>query len=363
MAEHGLSLRLSGVFKRAIRAEKLIALALLFVLLSAAILGVTSVLKGPDWASLWKSLLFGLLLGWALALWRRPAGQAALIAVVFGVLYILLFPGGFWGKLIPPISEVIRLGWQSVTSSQGAKTDLSPLVHSLMELSTSSGVVIERIRAWMAALVSRQPAFDPVAAALVWSLLAWIVAAWAGWVVEARRSALLAVLPALLLSTGTLSYGRRMSFALYLMLGAMLLLLATVQHERREQGWVKTGVAYPKEKGRQIGLTALLVTVVLVLLRRPLALDFNPAHQRLDIRAPPARRAAGQPVGRISWHHPWRDPHPGRFRNGTTPGPASIPFDRFRPRAFAAHRHDGLRSKPAGCFWREIAVVLAQFHV
>ena len=56
-----------------------------------------------------------------------------------------------------------------------------------------------------------------------------------------------------------------MSFALYLMLGAMLLLLATVQHERREQGWVKTGVAYPKEKGRQIGLTALLVTVVLVL--------------------------------------------------------------------------------------------------
>ena len=266
MAEHGLSLRPSGVSKRAIRADKLIALALLFVLLSAAILGVTSVLKGPDWASLWKSLLFGLLLGWALALWRRPAGQAALIAVVFGVLYILLFPGGLDGKLLTPIAEAIRLGWQLVTSAQGTKVDWSPLFHSLMELSTSSGIVIERVRAWMEALVSGQPAFDPVAAALVWSLLTWIVAAWAGWVVEARRSALLAVLPALLLSVGTLSYGRRMSFALYLMLGAMLLLLATVQHERREQEWVKTGVAYPKEKGRQIGMAAFLVTIVLVLL-------------------------------------------------------------------------------------------------
>ena len=236
------------------------------MLLTAAILGITSVLKGPDWASLWKSLLFGLLLGWALALWRKSSGWASLIFVALGAIYVLLFPGGLGVKLITSVIEVIRLGWQLATSWQGTGVDWSPLARPLVEFSTSSRIVIGRVQVWVTALAAGQPTFDPVAAALVWNLLAWIVAAWAGWVVEARRSALLAVLPALLLSVGTLSYGGRISFTLYLMLGATLLLLATVQHDQRERGWVKAGVAYPKEKGRQIGMAAFLVTIVLVLL-------------------------------------------------------------------------------------------------
>jgi transglutaminase-like putative cysteine protease len=266
LAEHGLSLPSSGAFKRATRTEKLVVLVLLFVLLLAAILGVTSVLKGPDWAALWKSLLFGLLLGWALALWRRPPALAALIVATLGAIYVLLFPGRLGVKLITSVIEVVRLGWPLVTSWQGPGIDWSPLLHPLMEFSTSSGVVIERVRVWVVALVAGQPTFDPVAAALTWSLLAWIVAAWAGWVVEARRNALLAVLPALLLSAGTLSYGGRMSVTLYLMLGATLLLLATIQYGRREQEWITTDVAYPKEKGRQIGMAAFLVTIALVVL-------------------------------------------------------------------------------------------------
>lgn len=266
MAEHGLSLSSSGAFKQVLRAEKLVAVILLFVLLTATFLGVTSVLKGPDWASLWKSLLFGLLLGWALALWRKSPAWAALIILALGAIYVLLFPGGLGAKLITSAIEVIRLGWQLVTSWKGTGIDWSPLLHPLIEFSTSSGIVIERVRVWVAALVAGQPTFDPVAAALTWSLLAWIVAAWAGWVIEARQNALLAVLPALLLSAGTLSYGGRMSVTLYLMLGATLLLLATIQYGRREQEWITTDVAYPKEKGRQIGMAAFLVTVVLVVL-------------------------------------------------------------------------------------------------
>jgi len=122
-----------------------------------------------------------------------------------------------------------------------------------------------RVRAWLAALVYGQPTFDPVAAALVWNALVWLGAAWAGWVVEARRNALLAALPAVLLSIGTLAYGWRMSFVVYLMLGSLLLLLAVVQQGRRQQLWNAAQVAFPLEKGRQIVFTALLVTVALVL--------------------------------------------------------------------------------------------------
>jgi transglutaminase-like putative cysteine protease len=266
LAEYGLRRRLSDAFTRARRAEKLAALALLVILLTAATAGVTSALKGPDWASLWRGLLFGLLLGWVLAIFQQPARRVAWIALAIGLIYTLLFVGGLAGKVLAVAAELIRLASRIAPSPKGGGGDLTSLAHLLQELSASTGVIIERVQAWVVALVAGQPTFDPVAAALVWSVLVWIVAAWAGWVIEARRNALLAALPAILLSVGTLSYARRMSSMLYLMLGATLLLLATVQHDRREQGWDESGVAYPARKGRQIGNAAIIATTVLVLL-------------------------------------------------------------------------------------------------
>ena len=264
MAQFGLRSRFAAAVSQARRIEKLVALALLFVLLATAMLGIISVLKGPDWSSLWKSLLLGLLLGWALALWRLPPGRVALIAGVLGLGYALLVPSGLGGKLMPPLAELVQAAWQVGTSLRITGLDLSPLVDPLSEISALAGVVVDRVRIWVTDLAIGQPAFDPVAAAMVWSALAWFTAAWAGWAVEARKNALLAALPAILLSVGTLSYGRRMSPALYLMLGFMLLLLATVQHDRREQAWDDSGVAYPKHKGRQIGSAAILTAAVLV---------------------------------------------------------------------------------------------------
>ncbi|MEJ2555496.1 MAG: hypothetical protein P8186_04575, partial [Anaerolineae bacterium] len=99
MAEYGLRRRLSDAFTRARRAEKLATLALLFVLLAAATAGVTSALKGPDWASLWRGLLFGLLLGWLLAIFQQPARRVAWIALAIGLIYTLLLVGGLAGKV------------------------------------------------------------------------------------------------------------------------------------------------------------------------------------------------------------------------------------------------------------------------
>jgi transglutaminase-like putative cysteine protease len=266
LAEHGLSRRLSGVLIQARRGEKLATLTLLFILLTAAAAGVTSVLSGPDWGSLWTSLLFGLLIGWALAIFRQPAWRSTGIVIATGLAYALLYTGGLGGKLAAMLVVIFRLAVLSAAYPQGSILDLIQLVPLLQEFFTSTGVILARVQAWVTALAAGQSYFDPVAAALVWGILVWIVAAWAGWVVEARRNALLAILPAVLLSAGTLSYGRRDSVTVYLMLGAVLILLATVQHDRREQGWDETSVAYPAKKGRQIGSAAIITALALVLL-------------------------------------------------------------------------------------------------
>lgn len=264
MAEYGLKRSLQTAVNRGGRAEKFVTLLLLFILLTAATAGVSVVLTGPDWASLWQSLLFGLLLGWLLAIFRWPAWRSAIVLLMGGLLFSLLYAGGLNEKILVIFSEIFRLVGAVLTTLKIKGLDLTPLATSVQQVFISTGVVLGRVAVWLNDLRSSQASFDPVAAGLVWSFVVWLVAAWAGWVVEAIGNALLAVLPALLLNLITLSYGRNNSASIYLILGVTLVLIGVVQYDQREQNWNKNRVAFPERKGREIGRIAMFLAIILV---------------------------------------------------------------------------------------------------
>ncbi len=261
-----MKVSLSGVLKRSIGVEKLVALLLLFILLTAAVAGVSAALTGPDWSSLWISLLVGMLVGWVLAIFHWPAWRSALLLVVLGVLFSFLFSGGLAGKILAVLGEFFRLFGQVVSLIKSGRVDLNPFIGSLSQLFSSTGVIIGRVDGWLTGLAAGQPAFDPVAANIVWSAMVWMVAAWAGWMVEATRNALAAVAPALALNLGTLSYGRQNPATIYLILGLTLILIAVVQYSRHEQEWSMKQVAYPRRKGRELGSLAVGIAILLVVL-------------------------------------------------------------------------------------------------
>jgi len=265
VATDGLRGSLADAFSRVRRGDKLTALALLSILLVSAVAGVASVLTGANWGLLLQSLFLGLLAGWGMAFFRQPAWRAALVAVLFGFIYIFLLPGGLIGKAIAVLVEFFRLIPDGIAFLRGEALDLASLINLLRAFFSSAGIIVTRLQAWIIAFAGGQPTFDPVAAALIWNAFVWLIAAWAGWVIEARQNPLLAALPAILLSVSTLAYRGRTSFVLYLMLGALLLLLAIVRQEQREQVWVESGAAFPAKKGRQIIYVSLLVTLALVL--------------------------------------------------------------------------------------------------
>lgn len=189
-----------------------------------------------------------------------------MLTTVLGACYALFYAGGLRQKAFAILTELFFIASRLTTSSQGSGGDLTSITQLLGEFLNTTRVIIERVHAWVIALLVSEPAFDPVAAAFVWIALVWIIAAWAGWVAVAYRNALLAVMPVVMLSVATLAYGRSESLTLYLMLGLMLLVVATVQHIRREQGWDEFNTAYPPRKGRQIGIVAIIASVALVLL-------------------------------------------------------------------------------------------------
>jgi transglutaminase-like putative cysteine protease len=321
LADYGLRTSLNAVIKRASRAEKFITLLLLFILLTAATAGVTAVLTGPDWASLWVSLLLGLLVGWALAIFRLHAWRSAFLVIGLGFLFSLLFTGGLDEKVLAVFGEFFRLAGRIISALRTRGIDLSPLGSLTLQVFTSSGVVLGRVYAWLKDLVIGQPAFDPVAAGFVWSIVVWLVAAWAGWMVEAGRNALMAVLPAVLLNLSTLSYGRNNSASIYLTLGTMLVLISVVQYNQRELDWSETRVAYPARKSREMGNTAVIIAIILVALS---AFISSLSLQHIINWTSEARRSSGQP------------------ENGLAKSLGIVPATTPTPDAFNAIRSPGL---------------------
>ena len=173
MAAHGLTYRLSRIYASATRTSKPATLVLLFVLLSAAVVGVAVTLKGPDWAALWQSLLFGLLLGWTLALLRERTWRAACVILILGLIYILLIPGSLIREIIFVAGESIRLTSHIASYVKGGSIDFTPLLHAVQSLYFAIVVVFGRIGTWATGLATGQPIFDPVAATLVWNALIW----------------------------------------------------------------------------------------------------------------------------------------------------------------------------------------------
>ena len=262
MAEHGLTF--PGVIER--NARRVIILVVLFLQLTTAIACLTSALKGPNWGSLWLCLLLGLTLAWLLASLHKPVFKSVIMLIAAGILYILLVPGGLDSTLTLLGLGGVRWLLGLFPDYKGETIDvfqLSVLVHNL---TNSMFVIAQRTQVWIKAMGSGKPAFDPLAATMAWNGLVWIVAIWAGWMVEARQNALLAVFPSVMLSLGTLSAGQNMFSGLYLMLALTLMLMAVVQQNRRQQSWVSASIAFPAHKGRQIINFALLVTILLVLL-------------------------------------------------------------------------------------------------
>jgi len=257
---------MAGALRHASKAEKLVSLLLLFVLLTVATAGVSTVLTGSNWIALWQSLLFGMLIGWVLAIFRVRAWRSALLVIILGVLFNLLISGGLAARLLAVMDELVKFIGGVIPSIRNKQVDLSALANSVQLVISSTQVVFIRIVAWVKALLASQPVFDPVAANLVWGILIWFIASWAGWVIESGRNALVAVLPALALNLSTLSYGRSNSVTIYILLATTLVLIAVAQYERHEQEWQDTKIAYPRRKARQVGNTSLVISIGLVLL-------------------------------------------------------------------------------------------------
>ncbi|MGB8645508.1 MAG: transglutaminase-like domain-containing protein [Anaerolineae bacterium] len=255
-----------------------LTLALLLVVCITLAIEFEHLVRGLDSALVMTVGIAAALTGWLLARSSLPGRPAALLIVVIGAVFVFVRVGQLGNRLVALLGAITGFVWglgawlfnAPVAWSANRSLALKPLPpldwKSGVDLLNAVTVLLSRAQAWIAGIIQGHPAFDPVGVALVWSLLVWLVLAWAGWAIRRRERPFEALLPTLALVAATLGYTGGGALALIPLLGSMLLLMVLVGHKAREHLWERSGIGFSEDIRIDIALlTVPLIALLLIL--------------------------------------------------------------------------------------------------
>ncbi len=249
----------------------LLTAALLATALIGLGLGLDDTLRGIDSATLFVIAIPAVGVGWGLAALaafatRRLNGWVAtLLIILIGLLVVLVIVGNLSGSLLTAIVEYGQLTARVALwpNAGPALPDPVPAAKAVTQLVLQANVLLVRLRDWLLLIGAGVPAYDPVAAALTWSLIMWSVSAWAAWHLQFDR-ALAALTPALVVLVTITAYAGRMPTYYIPLIAALLLLLPLTNQRARERLWQKTTTDFSEDMRFDLFFSAVLISTALV---------------------------------------------------------------------------------------------------
>lgn len=286
--------RLSRWITRRIGMRNLLSLSLLLIVLTSASTKLAETVRGFEIQLALTVAVIGLVAGWSLSTTSLSDWRGGIVASALGCGGILLCVGHLDGKLTALLGSSAGVVWSALRWTAVANTGLSSrwirLMAASAELWVGAGTLLTRVRSWISAQVAGEPFFDPVAAALTWSLTVWGVSVWAGWMVQRRDRPLAGVAPAGVLLVARLSYTGGDPHTLLIPLGATLLLLALVGYDVRVRHWRATGVDFAEVGG---GVAAVAIALSLLLVAMAAVAPSVSAEDIIDVFRRPAEVQTG----------------------------------------------------------------------
>jgi transglutaminase-like putative cysteine protease/uncharacterized membrane protein YidH (DUF202 family) len=239
----------------------------LFLLLTATAClaqALGGVIRGATWTLLMPVSLVAVVCGWVLKDSRLTPKQAWLSLTALGLPGVFAYVAGLFlpfGRLI--LASLSLIPQILLWIYDRTAIDFSYLSAAWMGFSTQIAGVLNRLWAWSVALVSGKSFLDPLAAALVWTLLLWLVCAWAGWRLRQNRQALQALAPGGVVLAAVLDYTRGNIGLLVVYFTILLVLMGWAQNEWRHIQWQRRKVDYAESIRFDTLLMVGLVTIVL----------------------------------------------------------------------------------------------------
>ncbi len=289
-------MRLIRSFVRFVGWKTLFSMALLLVALTCVAQGLANVTRGVEFPFLFLLICLGIGLGWALASPPIPGWIAGILGTLVGLEVVVLQVGNlqediiqvgaatleFLGEIFLFLWELAQILWQVAeaiwqltqwgqwnvvfpTITWPALPQLEAITTATLNMWQNVLILLGRGGNWLVDVVVGDPTFDPVGTVVIWGITMWLVALWAGWTMARRYNTLQAILPAGALLSNVLSYTGEKTGILLPFLGAILILMAVIQHNAREKRWRKNDVDFSRDLWSDLLATASGLALVLVI--------------------------------------------------------------------------------------------------
>jgi len=242
-------------FFRSIRwgVHKIGVYTLITILLLAAIIGsiatnLAANIRDIEGGIFVLTSILALLYGWILARTSFPGWKAAIWATAAGAATLVITKTNILENSLELSRAVVK--WIQKLTQQGFDEPL-PDAGIILTISRDIGVEINslllNLADWITALLQQETIHDLTSVYLVWGMVMWGAAVWAGWAVRRRKQPLLAVLPAGVIFASSMSFVRGHILSLIPVLGAVLLLIAWYSFSTQIKNWQLSSIDYSED--------------------------------------------------------------------------------------------------------------------
>lgn len=228
-------------------------------------LALIKTLRDADLSLLLLISLSGVILAWGLGASKVRKLSAGILLLGFGPLSLTVYIGGMWSSLVG-ILEGESAFVKSLVETLRFQTplNLSPLLlarDELLEKILGLGI---RLAEWALNFVQGIEVEDPLVRTLVWCLVLWLVAAWAGWQMHSRSHLLRGICPTTLLLAVIIDYSGSEIEILLVHLGAVLLLLGLAGYTEQKKRWELSKTDYSESTSLDTLGAAVALTVAVM---------------------------------------------------------------------------------------------------
>ncbi len=240
---------------------------LVLIALTCVPLAARQIVRDAGISLLLPVTLFGLLAAWGLASVKAGGVWKGLDLVLGGMLFLFLYVGQIGGTLMAACRASLLMASRLIQGYQAhVAVDITEWAVAQSQLGSQVNVLWGRTFLWVTQFWRGEPVEDPTARALVWSVGLWLIAIWAGWQVRGRDQALTGLFPATLLLGLVVNSNRQEIAALWIHLGAVLILFGLMQFESSLRKWEQAHNDYVEEtKLDSITATVLLASLLILM--------------------------------------------------------------------------------------------------
>ncbi len=222
----------------------LVQALLLLIPLYSLVFDLGTLVRGAKIGSFLPVAILAVLLGWGLSQERFKDWQVFAFLGLLGCVLLWARTAQFGGPLLTMVTSMPAYLLQIYFHKYGAPApDSLAMRTAVVDMAIHSTGVWVRVRAWLTGLGAGANLNDPVIHILMWSLLLWMLVAWAAW--ASRRNRILAgLVPVLAVMAAITQYTGTNMVAMWLMAGSLLAMLGISRFTTNLRRWDTNGLDY-----------------------------------------------------------------------------------------------------------------------